>query len=214
MDLLQSKPLISVPAGVPALLGEAETLYRMGIVSEVLSQTIFLFMALTCYKLLKDVQRDWARAMVVLVGVGAAVGFVNCLNLVLPLILLKGGPTFAGFTPAQVEQLAYATLRLHGFGATIVTWFLGLWLVPFGMLVARSGFFPRILGYLVAFAGLAHAAYAIVVLVAPAAAPTFFKYVTQPSGGFGEMPMLLWLLIKGAGSRQTTAPPPEATATS
>lgn len=139
---------------------QAETLFRAAIASELLSQTIFLFLALTFYKLLKDVERDWARAMVALVGVGAAVGFANCLNLVMPLVLLRGH-ALVGFTPAQLEQLAYAFLRLREFGFTIVTWFL-----------------------------------------------------TQPSGAFGELPLLLWLLIKGADATRTTAPPPEASATS
>lgn len=189
----------------------SETLFRMAIASEILSQTIFLLMGLTFYRLLNEVQRDWARAMVVLVAVGAAIGFANCLNLVMPLILLRG-PTFVDFTPAQLEQLAYAFLRLKGFGFTILTWFLGLWLVPLGMLVARSGFFPQILGPLVIFGGVAHAIYALVVIISPATAPTFFKYVTQPSGALGEAPLLLWLLIKGADERRTTVSLPEGDA--
>jgi hypothetical protein len=90
---------------------------------------------------------------------------------------------------------------------------LGLWLLPFGMLVMRLGFFPRVLGPLVMFGGAAHAIYAPWVLLAPATAPTFFKFVVAPSGA-GELSMLLWLLIKGADARRTTEPPPKAIATS
>lgn len=189
----------------------AETLYRAAIVGELLSQTIFLLLGLTVYALLKEVQRSWARAMLALVVAGAAVGFANCLNQAAPLVLLRG-PASADFTPGQLEQLAYGFLRLRGFGATIVTWFLGLWLIPFGMLAARSRMFPRVLGPLLAFAGVAHAVYALVVLAAPAAAPAFFTFVAGPSGAFGELPMLLWLLIKGADSPIVRPPAASAVA--
>lgn len=184
---------------------QAETLYRTAIAGDMLSHTLFLFLGLTCYRLLKDVQRDWARAMVALVGVGAAVGFANCATLVAPLIVLRG-PSLESFTSTQLEQAAYGLLRLQGVGNTIVTWFRGLWLVPFGMLVARSGSFPQVLGRLVIYAGLAHAVYALVVVISPASGPSFFRYVTQPSGALGELPMLLWMLIKGAGDRPSHAP--------
>lgn len=187
---------------------QAESLYRTAIAGDVLSHTLFLLLGLICYQLLKDVQRAWARAMVALVAVGAAVGFVNDIALVAPLVLLRGA-SLESFTPAQLEQASYACLRLQGVGNTLVTWFRGLWLVPFGMLIARSGFFPRVLGPLVIFAGLAHALYALVLLITPAAGPAFFRYVTQPSGAIGELPMLLWLLFKGAGRGRTELPQPD-----
>src|SRR5438477_12712889 len=54
-------------------------LVRLGVVSELLGQTIFVFLALTLYVLLKHVHPGVARAMLVLVALAAG---ITCLNAV------------------------------------------------------------------------------------------------------------------------------------
>ena len=49
-----------------------ETLYRLGILSALVSQTIFVFLVLVLYELFKDVDRKYARLMVTLVAISVA----------------------------------------------------------------------------------------------------------------------------------------------
>ncbi|HKD74798.1 MAG TPA: DUF4386 domain-containing protein, partial [Ktedonobacterales bacterium] len=53
-----------------------------------------------------------------------------------------------GFSADQAHGLVSLFLNMHENGVLIGGIFWGLWLVPYGMLVFRSGFLPRIFGIL------------------------------------------------------------------
>jgi hypothetical protein len=108
----------------------------------VASSIVFLFVVLGLYDLLKDVDRKLARIMIVLICIGIAI--VSSLIDFVPLVLLSGADFLAVFTKPQLEALVYAALRLNSSGVAIAIAFWGLWLLPFGLLVMRSGYFPRL----------------------------------------------------------------------
>jgi hypothetical protein len=175
----------------------AEPLYRLGILSEVVSQITFLFLALVLYDLFADVDRKNARLLVTLVAVGVAIEILNCLNLVAPLILLSGADYLSAFTRPQLETLALAFLRLRSGGVNLVSVLWGLWLFPFGVLVIKSGFFPRLLGVLLIAACVAYVANSIAYIVVPVRPPVV-SAVALTVGGIGEWATVLWFLVKGA----------------
>src|SRR4029079_17104132 len=70
-----------------------------------------------------------------------------------PLAILGGGEYWTTFSQSQLDTLAYGFLRISGNAGRMLTMIWGLWLFPFGLLTIRSGFFPRILGYLLMVAG-------------------------------------------------------------
>jgi predicted transporter len=74
--------------------------------------------------------------------------------------------------------------------------FWGLWLFPFGILVIRSGLFPRILGVMLLVAGLAYLTTSLTSLVLPTYRQVV-SLITMPLY-LGEVPIIFWLLIKGA----------------
>ena len=126
----------------------AESLFRLGILSELVSQTIFIFLVLVFYDLFKDVDRKQARLMVILVAVAVAIEFVNCINLIAPLILLGGADYLSVFSKPQLDGLAFTFLKLRDNGIDVVSLLWGLWLLPLGILVIKSRFMPRVLGAL------------------------------------------------------------------
>jgi len=68
-----------------------ETLFRLGIFSDLFSGTIAIFITLALYRLFKDVDRNQAVLMVILGGVmPAAIDFFNVLNDAAALILVRG----------------------------------------------------------------------------------------------------------------------------
>jgi hypothetical protein len=95
-------------------------------------------------------------------------------------------------------------LRLHAEGNTINEIFWGLWLFPFGLLVLRSGFFPRLLGVWLIVAGFCYLALSLTSLLVPQYQDIVFT-VAQPAL-LGEVAIMLWLLIKGANVRALSAP--------
>lgn len=201
-------PAFVVPGDATATarnITAAETAYRTGILTGFVTHIIFIFVVVSLYKLLKDVDKTHAVLMVLFVSVGVALALANLLNRIAPLILLSGAGYLSVFTKPQLDALALGFLRLHGAGGTVVMAFWGLWLFPFGILVIKSGFLPRILGVLLMVAGFAYLTNSLTSIVLPAYRPVVSQILTPLY--FGEVPIIFWLLIKGAKVPMTGARP-------
>jgi len=173
-----------------------DTLFRFGIVAGLFGQVLFICLGVALYRLLSDVNKTWARLMVGFVLVASAVGFVNELNNLGALILFRGGEFLAVLDKAQLDALGMLFVRLHGQGNIIAEIFWGLWLFPFGLLVFRSGFLPRFLGVWLMINCFGYLVLSMTALFFPAYSDTVFLFL-QPVF-FGELAIMLWLLIKGA----------------
>ena len=183
-----------------------ESLLRMGVAANLLGFTLFIFVALVLYRLFKSVSAKNALAMLVLILLSFPITFANELNSIAALELARGGAGFlSGFDAPQRDALAYLFLSLHGKGFLVAQIFWGLWLFPFGLLVIRSGFIPRFLGVLLIIAGVGNVASAFTELVLP----QYADRVSQLTMflGFGELPIIFWLLIWGARPRRAAAQP-------
>jgi hypothetical protein len=175
----------------------SEWLLRIGIASELIHQIIFVFVVLALYRLFKPVSETHARQMLVLGALlSVPIMFVNVLNEIAALVLVSGADFLAVFPKSQLDALAYLFLRLHGQGINVVSIFWGLWLFPFGTLVIRSGFIPRVLGVLLIIAGCANLANCFTALILPQYAP-LVSPVAEPLQ-LAELPIVFWLLIWGA----------------
>jgi hypothetical protein len=173
-----------------------ETWFRLSIVGDLLGHVIFICLGFLLYKLLREVNRTWALAMLGFVLVSAAVGFLNGLNSIAAVILFRGSDFLAVLDKPQRDALAMFFLRLHGQGFFINEIFWGVWLFPFGLLVFRSGFLPRFLGIWLIVACFAWLILSMTALLFPAYYDATSRLV-QPVT-LGEMAIALWLLIKGA----------------
>jgi len=182
----------------------SEWLLRIGIASELIHQIICVFLVLALYRLFKAVNDTHAKQMVVLGAlVSVPIMFVNVLNDIAALVLVSGADFLSVFEKPQLDALAYLFLHLHGEGVTVASVFWGLWLFPFGMLVIRSGFVPRVFGVLLMIAGVAYLASSFATLVLPQCAPLVSRFALPLE--VAELPMILWLLIWGARTRSTTS---------
>ena len=74
--------------------------------------------------------------------------------------------------------------------------FWGLWLIPFGILVYKSRFPPRILGLWLILSGLPYLATSLTGFLWPQYADRVWNTLFPIA--FGEGAIMLWLLIKGA----------------
>ena len=173
-----------------------ETLFRLWIISDLWTHIIFICLGVTLYHLLNRVSKPWAVAMIGFVLVSAAVGFLNTLNNIAAFILFRGADFLNAFEQPQRNALGMFFLRLHSQGNFINEIFWGLWLFPFGLLVFRSGFLPRIIGAWLMINCFAWLVLSPIALFAPSYYDAAFRYA-QPFL-FGELAIMLWLLIKGA----------------
>ena len=173
-----------------------DTMFRLAIVAGLFGQVIFICLAIALYRLLSNVSKNWARLMVGLVLVSAAVGFVDELNNLGARILFRGGEFLSVFDKAQLDALGMLFIRLHGQGIVIAEIFWGLWLFPFGLLVFRSGFLPRWIGVWLMINCFGYVILSMMSLFFPAYNDKAFFYM-QPVL-FGELAIMLYLLIRGA----------------
>jgi hypothetical protein len=72
--------------------------------------------------------------------------------------------------------------------------FFGLWLIPMGLLVLRSGWMPRLMGWLLTAGGVGYVLYTFFVYLAPDAA-SIAAVLTFPA--VSEFWMVGYLLVKG-----------------
>ena len=173
-----------------------ETLFRLGIASELIGQAGFIFVAFALFELLKGVNRRHASLMVTLVVVQIPIAFVNELNFIAALALIRGTDFLSIVENTQRDALAMLFLNLHFHGYVVNEIFWGLWLLPLALLVYRSRFLPRFLGVWLALAGLAWVTLSLAGVVVPQYYDKVFSF-TQPAV-FGEIAFMLWLIIKGA----------------
>lgn len=105
----------------------SESLFRVGIAGELINAAFFLFVPLALYRLLKGVHKGQASLMVTLFAVSVPISFVNVLNSIAALILVRGADFLSVFDQSQREALAMLFLRLHsqGFIAAQIFWGFG-----------------------------------------------------------------------------------------
>jgi hypothetical protein len=174
----------------------SETLFRLGIAAELISQALFIFVALALYDLLKGVNQRRASLMVILITASIPIAFLNELNSTAALALVHGADFLSLIAKPQRDALALLFLRLHSEGFDLASIFWGLWLFPLGVLVYRSRFIPRILGVLLIAHGLTYVISSLTSFVLP----QFERAVSRWSMPFtlGEPLFMLWLVIMGA----------------
>jgi hypothetical protein len=168
----------------------------VGILATLAGQILFVSTVLTLYRLFRDVDRNQARFMVAWVCIGATVEIGNLVHRMAPLMLMSGADFLSVFSKSQLDALALGSLRLGNQVGQLLTAFWGLWLIPFGILTIRSGFFPKVLGILLFVSGIAYAATCIVRIGFPTNFPMASAILTPLY--FGELGMVLWLPIMGA----------------
>jgi hypothetical protein len=192
-----------VPGDVAAtaqnLLANA-TLWRFGIVAELVGQVVFIFIVFALFDLLKIVHRKRAITMVTLVVVAVTITSLNLVNQAAALMVLDGGALSGAFDPAQ--QAAFATLftQLHHFGYVVAQVFFGLWLVPLGVLIWQSRFIPRWIGALLVVAAAGYLADVVIITMVanPPIVVSEFTFI-------GELVLLGWLLVRGVNARSWQA---------
>jgi hypothetical protein len=196
-------PKIFVPGDAVATVSNIlafEWLFRLGFVSWIVGFIVYLFLVLALYNLFKSVDKGQARLMVILVVASVPLNILNMLNQYAPIVLLGGAEHLSAFNPAQLQTLSMVFLDLYNNGIMVAEIFWGLWLIPLGILVYRSGFVPKVLGVLLIVGCFGH-------LLSPLSTFLFPDYsaVLIPISEtvmIGEGPVFLWLLIKGVKDQQ------------
>jgi hypothetical protein len=176
-----------------------EFLYRTGIISDLISLVTFLFLVLVLYRLFKPVDEHLAKIMVVLVIVLVTISIFVEVFKIASFMTLKG-EVLKALQPEQLQNLAIVFHKIAGYGVSVNTVFIGLWLIPFGQLVYKSKFIPRIFGIFLIINGIAYISDSFIFILFPDYR-AFVSHYTIIFESIGEPLIILWLLIKGVKTR-------------
>lgn len=185
------------PAIAASKVLASEFMFRFGTIAEMLNVLGFTLVALLLYKLFKSVNKGWAVTMVLLFVFSVPISFLNVVNSFAALILFHGGNLFSAFNQTQLNQLGLMFINLHDYGVELSTVFWGLWLFPYGMLMYKSGWYPKIVGILLVIAGLAYVATSSSYFLWPNYSGVVAHYATFLY--FGELVGAIFLIIGPRG---------------
>lgn len=207
-----------IVAGDPGATAEnivaSEGLFRAGFATDLVVFVIEVAQAAILYVLLAPVSRPLALVMSFARLAQATILGLNLLNMYTGLQLLTSPEYAAAFGGGQVETLAFVFLRAQSFGYELGLVFFALHLFALGYLVFQSAFLPRFLGILLVVSALGYVANSFSVFLAPGLADVM-AVVVIVAALIGELPLTLWLLVKGVQEtrwreRAAEAPAPVA----
>jgi hypothetical protein len=180
-------------------------LVRFSVIADLVQATVFVFLALVLYVLLKDVNKNTARAMLILVSIATT---VMCLNEVFQFSALRvvgDGSYVTAFGAAGSNALVMLLMDMHHYGFLIAQIFFGLWLVPLGYLTYKSGMFPKALGVVLIVGGIAYLVDMLAAFLLPDLGKQIHAFLAIPPT-IAEVWMLGYLLVKGVKVRAQDTP--------
>src|SRR4030067_3836243 len=180
-----------------------EFLFRTGIISDLISNTIWVFLVMVLYRLFKQVNERQAKLLVALVIVQIPAVFIMEAFNITSLMIFKG-EILKTFELGQRQDLAMLFLKINEYGVLTLELFWGLWLFPLAILVYMSRFLPRLLGIWLIIDGFAFLVLSFTALLLPQYKDIVFK-IAFPAM-LGEVAFMLWLLIKGAKLQAVNTP--------
>jgi hypothetical protein len=193
-------PSITVPGNAVATVSNimAHTLlFRLSILSALITPIVTVMVALFLYKLFKSVNRNQAVLMVIFALAALPIAMLNELNHFAVLLLLNGTDYLKVFGVDQLYSQVMFLLDLSHHGAFIAAIFWGLWLLPMGYLVFKSGLLPRIIGVLLIIAGFGYIIDSAALFLLPDLNMDISKFTFV-----GELLLLIWLLFRGVKKHQ------------
>lgn len=176
-----------------------ETLFRLAVVGDIIS-LLYIAYTLLLYNLFRPVNRSLSLLAALFSLVGCAIGAVNSLLLLAPLVVLGDTRSLSAFNVEQLQTLVLIFLRLSAQGYTISMVLFGAYNLLIGYLIVRSTFLPRILGVLLAISGVCYLINCFANFLSPAFAAHLLPYILLPGGA--ELLLALWLVVVGVNAQR------------
>jgi len=173
--------------------------FRVGWALDLISTAFYVALMALFYQLFKPVSRTLALLAMVFGLVGCAVTAFGSLFQLAPLVILGGSPYSSAFDVRQLQALALLFLNLNVQVGYIALVFFGVFQIVLGYLIFQSAFLPRIIGALIAVAGLGWLTFL---------SPPLANQLLTPLEVLGiaaEASLMLWLLVMGVNPQRWTA---------
>lgn len=183
-------------AATAANLRVLESLWRLGVAAEMVLLICAVGLTMALYVLLRPVSRDLALLATFFHLVTIAVEGAAAIFLTATLFPMDGAAYPGAFQPEQLAAIASFSIRSHGHGFAVALTFFGGFCIVAGHLIYRSGYIPKVLGILLALAGVCYLVNSFALVLSPALSARLFPPVLIPAF-IAELSLAVWLLVKG-----------------
>jgi hypothetical protein len=180
-----------------ANIRESQLMYKFGAVAEIFCYVAFLVLPLILFKLFEKVNKEIAFAMILFVVAGVSISYLAIADK-FDVISLLATDQFTSFSALEIENLVMLNLESYHNTILIAQVFWGLWLFPFGYLVYKSGFLPKILGVFLMLGCLGYFVEFLGEVFIENYFDTLLANIAMIPSAIGELGTCLWLLIVGA----------------
>ncbi len=182
-------------------IAASPALWGFGILGDLSMQLLDIPIIVLFYLLFKRVNAGLNLAATFFNLIQTAMLVANKLLLVVPLVLLSGAAATSVFSSEQLAAWSYLAIQLHAYGFGIGLIFFALACLLRGYLIIQSGFFPAVIGVMLALAGVCYLVNSLALLLAPDLASQLFPWIMLPVLA-AELSLSLWMIIKGVNRQK------------
>lgn len=172
-----------------------EPSFRLGFAADLLAIACYVAVTVLLYDLFKPVNRTVSLLAAFFSLIGCTIQGLACLFEFAPLVVLGGTQHSSAFKVEQLQTLAYMFLKLYSQAYSIALVFFGLFSLLIGYLIVKSTFLPRILGVLMAVAGMGGLTF-----LEPSFGARYLPYIM--AADIGELLLVLWLLVAAVNEQR------------
>jgi hypothetical protein len=183
-------------AATSANITAHETLFRAGMVVDLIEGLQILAFTLVVYFFFSHVDRVHAALTVILGALMVTpIYFLNDINYAGALLFARGADSLASFTKPQRDAFVMLFVRLHHYGVLVNSVFWGLWLIPLAIVLYESRSIPRLLEVWLFLNAIPYLALSFTGIVFPGREGRVWDLLTPLS--WGELAVMLWLIVRG-----------------
>jgi len=167
-------------------------LFRIGIVSNVICQLAFIFLAIKLFQLFEEVNKFLSFLLLGVVIASVPISFILIHYQLDALLVVQQ----KFLTVQEMQSSAQWSMFQFKYGLIFIGIFWGLWLIPFGLLIVKSGYLHRVIGYLLIAGGITYLLDALAFILIPE-----WRQLTELLNAIfasiAELSAIFWLLVKG-----------------
>ncbi len=173
----------------------------MSLVSSAICYVAFLLLLFILYRLLHSVNEIAAKLIIILAVVSVPISRLNLQNKYAVLTIINGTNYLKNLDASQIQSQTMLLLENYDNGILILHIFWRLWLFPFGFLVYKSGFLPKVLGILLILGCCGYLVNFVGNTMFENFSRSLISNIASKPAALDEIGACFWLLIRGINEK-------------
>lgn len=175
---------------------QSESLFRLGIVSDIIVLFGDITISILLYILLKKINKTLALLATAFRLIVVAISGANVFNMISALLLISGTEYLNTFNAEQVGSSILFLFKSHSYGYDVVLAFFSIHCLLLGLLFLKSELIPKILSAALIVTAICYFIFSFGRFLFPQLTSNLYPLILLPPL-ISELTLALWLLFKG-----------------